>query len=466
LISSLICTGAFLTADIDTDVYCAQPPGIEPDKGPNGEEMCWKLDKAIYGMVQAARLFSQKLRTALASIGFEVSMDDDNVYRLDHELGRIILTTHIDDGIGGASNQAVLDHLYAQLEAHGFSFSAKPGPWGTVLGLGVERNHAQRTVTLTARKHIDALVVAHLADEARPPCPPTPDTPEIMKLEPPPVETEEQASALEPMRKLARSLKGSLIYVAQVHSGIAHAVSRCCSFAKPTHRSYACAKLILAWLAHRRNSGVTFGGRRLQSLDDLLPRRSAPLSPMSPSCDASLACTVDSDLNGRSMPKLSLTEAAATPPDRASSRSQLGYELSLAGGCFEAVSRRQHSVALDTPADETFAASSAAAHLLINITGVLRFVSFGILGNEPVPIWCDNEVAVMVAKDACSEKRLAYVARRIRFLQELVRLKIVDVMHVPGKANPADALTNHLDKRTFREYMERIYNCQHGVSVL
>ena len=66
--------------------------------------------------------------------------------------------------------------------------------------------------------------------------------------------------------------------------------------------------------------------------------------------------------------------------------------------------------------------------------------------------------AVMVAKDASSEKRLAYIARRIRFLQELVRLRIVDVLQVPGKANPADALTKHLTAATFKEYMARMYN--------
>ena len=179
---------------------------------------------------------------------------------------------------------------------------------------------------------------------------------------------------------------------------------------------------------------------------------------MSSMRDASLACTVDSDLSGRSLPKLSLAEAAATPPDRASSRSQLGYELSLAGGTFEAVSRRQPSTALDTAVAETFATSTAAAHL-INVTGVLCFVSFGELGLDPVPLWCDNEVAVTVANDASSEKRMAYIARRIRFLQELVKLRLADVRSVPGKVNPADALTKHLHKQTYREYMARLYNC-------
>ena len=51
--------------------------------GPNGEAMVWKLDKAIYGTVQAARLFAIKLRAALLDIGFERSIDDPSVYRFD-----------------------------------------------------------------------------------------------------------------------------------------------------------------------------------------------------------------------------------------------------------------------------------------------------------------------------------------------------------------------------------------------
>ena len=131
--------GAFLSAEIDTDVYTYQPHGVPSEEGPNGEQMVWKLDKAIYGTVQAARLFTQKFRNALLAMGFESSMDDENVYRLDHELGQIILSTHIDDGIGGASTQAVLDWFYERVKAAGFSFSAPPGPWETVLGFGVVR---------------------------------------------------------------------------------------------------------------------------------------------------------------------------------------------------------------------------------------------------------------------------------------------------------------------------------------
>ena len=64
----------------------------------------------------------------------------------------------------------------------------------------------------------------------------------------------------------------------------------------------------------------------------------------------------------------------------------------------------------------------------------------------------------MVAKDASATKRLAYVTRRVRLLQELQALSIVSALHVPGKENPSDVLTKTVDRATFRKYMAKLYN--------
>ena len=81
------------------------------------------------------------------------------------------------------------------------------------------------------------------------------------------------------------------------------------------------------------------------------------------------------------------------------------------------------------------------------------------LGPDVVPIWCDNEVTVMVSKDASPLKRLAYVARRVRLLQELCARDTVRLHDVPGTANPADSLTKNLRRAEFQEYMRVLYNC-------
>ena len=401
--------GAYLSAEIDTEVFVDQPAGIEHEVGPNGERMCYALDKAVYGTVQAGRLFSQKFRGALLDIGFEPSLDDEAVFRLDHRLGRIILATHVDDGIGGASTPEVLAWMYEQLEAKGFDFSQQ-GPWDTVLGFGCTRNHANRSVTLTARKQITDLAREHLCDEvAKSLNPPTPTDQSIMSLQPPPSETDAERAANEGWRSHARSLKGALIHIAHAHPAIQNGISRACKYmATPTHESYAAAKRILAWLNNRLDLGVTFGAPHLRTLDDLAPS-AEPIMPMASERDYSLVCCVDSDLPGT--PMQPRDAESSEPIDSASHRAQLGYNVSFAGGSLEASSRRQASTAVDTPAAELFAASTAAA-VLVLIVSVVKFASFGRLGTTPVRIWCDNEAAVLVSKDATSIKRLAYIARR------------------------------------------------------
>ena len=64
----------------------------------------------------------------------------------------------------------------------------------------------------------------------------------------------------------------------------------------------------------------------------------------------------------------------------------------------------------------------------------------------------------MVTKDQSSIKRLSYVARRVRFLQELHARGIVHIMKIDGKVNPADALTKYLQPADFKRYMDHLYN--------
>ena len=78
------------------------------------------------------------------------------------------------------------------------------------------------------------------------------------------------------------------------------------------------------------------------------------------------------------------------------------------------------------------------------------------VATTPVPLWCDNEACIMVSKDATSLKRLSYITRRVRLLQELTSHGVVVLHKVSGTANPADALTKVLAvKYAFKEYMAK-----------
>ena len=71
---------------------------------------------------------------------------------------------------------------------------------------------------------------------------------------------------------------------------------------------------------------------------------------------------------------------------------------------------------------------------------------------------------MLVSKDVSPLKRLAYIARRVRLLQEMVKLGGIQLRDVPGTANPADMLTKHMKTRAdFVKYASRMYNCDPAV---
>ena len=67
-------------------------------------------------------------------------------------------------------------------------------------------------------------------------------------------------------------------------------------------------------------------------------------------------------------------------------------------------------------------------------------------------MWCDNEACCLVTRDASSIKRLAYIARRVRLIQELEARRIISIQNIEGIKNPADVLTKYLGKPDYVRY--------------
>jgi Reverse transcriptase (RNA-dependent DNA polymerase) len=93
---------AFLHGDIDEEIYMDAPPGLKHHEGE-----CVKLDKAFYGLVQAARQFFKKFTQVLINIGFRPSYADSCLFNKNDENGRIFLVVHVDDSYVTGDLQAI-----------------------------------------------------------------------------------------------------------------------------------------------------------------------------------------------------------------------------------------------------------------------------------------------------------------------------------------------------------------------
>jgi hypothetical protein len=83
---------AFLHGELKETIYMAAPKGTNIPK-----HQCVKLNKALYGLVQAARQFYLKFADILQQIDFKVSYADPCLFYRTNQNGRIIMIVHVDD---------------------------------------------------------------------------------------------------------------------------------------------------------------------------------------------------------------------------------------------------------------------------------------------------------------------------------------------------------------------------------
>jgi Reverse transcriptase (RNA-dependent DNA polymerase) len=104
---------AFLHGDLDEDIYMDAPKGTDLKPW-----QCVKLDKALYGLVQAARQFYLKFANILTKMGFTTSYADPCLFHRQTTKGFVIMVIHIDDCYVIGHRKALRD-LVDELYSHG-----------------------------------------------------------------------------------------------------------------------------------------------------------------------------------------------------------------------------------------------------------------------------------------------------------------------------------------------------------
>lgn len=93
---------AFLNGTVNEDVYMQAPEGVQVSEG-----QCLKLNKALYELKQAPRIWNRCFDKAIKSLGFEPTKCDSCVYASKDKL--MYLAAYVDDGIiVGPSNAKCL----------------------------------------------------------------------------------------------------------------------------------------------------------------------------------------------------------------------------------------------------------------------------------------------------------------------------------------------------------------------
>ena len=143
---------AFLKADIDEEIYIEIPEEFQEFPGAVG-----RLNKAIYGLVQAGRCWDNKFCDDMTAIGFEQTKADPCVFRkvVDGE-AEMVVVVHVDDILAHAKDQAIIDRFAAEL---GQEFKLKDmGDAGYYMGCHITRNRKARELKFDQHLYVDSMV--------------------------------------------------------------------------------------------------------------------------------------------------------------------------------------------------------------------------------------------------------------------------------------------------------------------
>ncbi|PLW38664.1 hypothetical protein PCANC_16015 [Puccinia coronata f. sp. avenae] len=146
LIHQLDVKSAFLTCDLDEEVFMLPPPGYR-----SGDNIVLKLRKAIYGLKQASLAWYRRLSSFLVSIGFTISVADPCVFwRLSPS--PLWIFSHVDDLIIFGSDPLV---FCSQIEKE---FQIKYLGEATFL-LGMKLDRCDNGVLLNQSQYVERKLV-------------------------------------------------------------------------------------------------------------------------------------------------------------------------------------------------------------------------------------------------------------------------------------------------------------------
>ncbi|GJP67621.1 hypothetical protein CLOP_g24418 [Closterium sp. NIES-67] len=394
---------AFLNGIILEEVYMKQPEELD-----DGSSRVCRLKKAIYGLKKAPRAWYHKLEEALLAGGFKKSECDPSLFLLQEKDEILMLLVYVDDILLFSASTALLDSAEQMLEMQ-FKCS-KMGEVKYYLGMHVERDVGKGVLRLHQRKYCEGLAEKYgLQDGGKPATP----LPSGFTVEP----CADEEVVGESDRKLFHSMVGSLNYAANhTRPDIAFATSRLASVvSRPSHEQLEAAKRLVRYVSATTSVGLEYSGVRQQ-----LQRGAADVK----SGEMLLSCYTDASFN--------LVKADGT--------SIGGYVCLLGGGAESWRSKKQNEVGLSSCETEYM----ALHHGVKEVVCLRRLLEeLGVGQEEPTVVFCDNESAVKLAKNAYLHGLTKHIRPKWHWVRRLLD-KEVQLEIVKTHQQAADIFTKRL----------------------
>ncbi|CAI7876077.1 unnamed protein product [Closterium sp. NIES-53] len=352
---------------------------LQPEGLDDGSGRVCRLKKAIYGLKQAPRAWYHKLEETLLAGGFKKSECDQSLFLLQEKEQFLMLLVYVDDILLFSKSSAMIEHVEEMLEMQ-FKCS-KMGDVKYYLGMHVERDLDKGVLRLHQRKYCEGLAEKHgLQDGGKPATP----LPSGFSVEP----CADEEVVGESDRKLFHSMVGELNYAANhTRPDIAFATSRLASeVSRPSHEQLEAAKRLVRYVSATASVGLDFNSVK------------------------------------------------------ADGTSIGGYVCLFGGGAVSWRSKKQNEVGQSLCETEYM----ALHHGPKEVVWLRRFLEeIGVCQKEPTVIFCDNESAMKLAKNACLHGLMKHIRPKWHWVRRLLD-KEVQLEIVKTHQQATDILTKRL----------------------
>lgn len=204
---------AFLNGELTEEIYMEQPPGFEVS-GAGGQQLVCKLNKALYGLRQAPRVWFHTLKKYLVTqLDFHASKADSSLFIRQSTGNYLLLMVYVDDIVITGSRMQDVDAVVRCLHN---KFALKDmGDLSFFLGIDVQRT--PHGMYLSQKKYVMELLQRAEMTGATPTPTPIVSAPKLVIS---------NGSSPFPDVHLYRSIVGMLQYVCITHPDLSFYVNK------------------------------------------------------------------------------------------------------------------------------------------------------------------------------------------------------------------------------------------------
>ena len=397
---------AFLHGKIDREIYMTGPPGHCE------EGTVVLLQKSLYGIKQAPRIWYQSLVTHLNSLGFKATISDSCV--LKHHTEKFYILIFVDDLICVEKNSNLRDIVEKSLKAnfhikllgklkHFVGYQIEEQADGSVLVH--QRDYAQKVVDIFMKYLPTAIFHYSPADSTR----------QFSQTQQPTTPSEKQKMQKYPYRQLI----GSLLYLLGTRPELYFIIITLSRFVtNPGWLHWLGALYVLIYIRGSIGRGILF--KKLQSFQ--------------------LSVYVDADWGS----------------NRDDRKSISGYIIYLGSTPIIWRSKRQKGKSAISSCEAEYVSLSQCINEVVWLVSFLKELGFNL--PLPIPIYCDNKSAKDLAYNPVHHDRTKHIDIAYHRIREFILDGTIRILHVPSQNNPADLFTKSTKPAIFKRLLDYLYD--------